>query len=277
MSSAVFCTADTTGIMHLVSLENDLWLAGIAGELLLLAILFLRRSYRDFPIFCAYLAWLLISDPLLLVLYWQHGVSGTLYYRTYLTFNCIQYAIELAVLFEIAANVLQPAKRLIHKKMLAGTAIFIALGALVAFLIAAELNASTLAHSRIFQVTNATMAILRLTVFILIAGFSQILGLNWKNHVLQLTSGLAFYAVVTLIVELVHSHLRAGPAYSYNYYALEHLRVGGYLCTLYFWCYAFAKKEAPRKEFSPQMTKILVSISGSTKRQRAVLARTRDQ
>jgi len=263
--------------MHSVSLESVFGLAGFCGELLLLAILFFRRAYKNFPIFSAYLAWLLISDPLLLVLYWQHGTSGTLYYRTYFTFNCIQYAIELAVLFEIGANVLQPANRLVHKKVLAGAAIFIALGALVAFLIAADLNASTLAHSRIFQVINTTMAILRLTVFILIAGFSQILGLNWKNHVLQLTSGLAFYAVVTLIVEVAHSQLRNGPNYSYNYYALEHLRVGGYLCTLYFWCYAFAKKEAPRKEFSPQMTKILVSISGSTKRQRAVLARTRDQ
>jgi hypothetical protein len=266
-----------TGMIHSVSLENAFGLAGPAGELLLLLILFFRRSYRNFPIFSAYLAWLLVSDPLLLVLYWQHGVSGPLYYRTYLTFNCIQYAIELAVLFEIAANVLQPAKRLVHKKVLAGIAISIALGALIAFLIAADLNASTLAHSRIFQVINATMAILRLAIFLLIAGFSQVLGLNWKNHVLQLTSGLAFYAVVTLIVELGHSHLRGGPDYEHSYYALEHLRVSGYLCTLYFWCYAFAKKEAPRKDFSPQMTKILVSLSGSAKRQSAVLARTRDQ
>lgn len=263
--------------MHLVSLENDLWLAGVVGELLLLAVLLLRRSYRSFPVFSAYVAWLLISDPLLLVLYWHYGVAGTVYSHTYFTFNCIQYCIELAVLFEIAENVLRPAKNLVQKKALAGIGIFILLGALVAFLIAAELNASTLAHSRIFQVTNATMAMLRLAVFVLIAGFSQLLGLNWKNHVLQLTSGLAFYAVVTLIVELGHSHLRAGPDYSYNYYALEHLRVGGYLCTLYFWCYAFAKKEAPRKEFSPQMVSFLVSLSGSTKRQRAVLARSRDQ
>lgn len=260
------------------SLENVLWLAGLAGELLLLCVLLLRRQYRNFPVFTAYIAWVTISDPLLLlVLYWQHGVSGNFYSRTYFSFNCIQYAIELAVLFEIAADVLRPAKRLVHKKLLTGLAIFISASAVAAFLIAARLNASTLTHPRFLQVTNATMAILRLATFILIAGFSQLLGLNWKNHVLQLTSGLAFYGVVTLIVELAHSHLRAGPDYAPNYYALEHLRVGGYLCALYFWCYAFAKKEASRKEFSPQMTNFLVSISGSTKRQQAVLARTRDQ
>jgi hypothetical protein len=126
------------------------------------------------------------------------------------------------------------------------------------------------------MVVNATMAILRLTTFILIAGFSQLLGLNWKNHVLQLASGLAFSAVVTLIVEVAHSELRGGPNYARQYFALDHLRIAGDLCTLYFWCYAFVKKEAPRKEFSPQMARFLVSISGTAQKQRTALARTRD-
>jgi hypothetical protein len=142
--------------------------------------------------------------------------------------------------------------------------------------VAAQLNASTLAHTRSFMVADTTMAILRLATFVLIAGFSQLLGLNWKNHVLQLASGLAFYAVITLIVDFAQSHLRAGPSYDSTFNAIDHLRIGGYLCTLYFWSYAFAKKEAPRKEFSPQMARFLVSISSTAQRQRAVLARTRD-
>jgi hypothetical protein len=148
--------------------------------------------------------------------------------------------------------------------------------ATVGVFVAAHLNASTLADPRSFMVIDTTMAILRLATFVLIAGFSQVLGLNWKNHVLQLTSGLAFYAVVTLIVDFAESHLRASPSYVSSFIALDHLRIGGYLCALYFWCYAFVTKEAPRREFSPQMTRFLVSMSSTAQRQRAVLARTRD-
>src|SRR6185437_14851170 len=112
--------------------------------------------------------------------------------------------------------------------------------------------------------------------FLLIAGFSQILGLSWKNHVLQLSTGLAFYSLVQLSVELIQSQLHAGSSYAIQYQMWSQIGVIGYLCTLSFWCYAFLKKEAPRKEFSPQMAKILVSLSGGAKRQHAVLARSRD-
>lgn len=264
--------------MHFSSIDDYLWAFGILGELLLLAVLIFRGSYKIFPVFTAYIIWLAISDPLLMaILALGHGQAGHLYYRAYFVFNVTQYLIELIVLFEIASVVLRPVAKMISRDMLLVlAAIMVAIG-VGAFILTADINSATLAHPRTYMVVNTTMAILRLVIFLAIAGFSQLLGLSWKNHVLQLTSGLAFYAVVTLIVELAHSHLRAGPSYYSSYVALDHLRIGGYLCALYFWCYAFARKEAPRKEFSPQMAKILVSISGSTKRQRAVLARTRDQ
>lgn len=265
--------------MHLSGIDGFLWALANIGQPLLLAILIFRGSYKIFPIFTAYIVWLTISDPLLMLVLSLHSdPTHQVYYRAYFVSNIIQYVIELAVLAEIAMEVLRPASNLYSRNVLlsilAGAALFVAIGA---FLFTAHVNSATLTHPRTYMVVNTTMAILRLVMFLLIAGSSQLLGLNWKNHVLQLASGLAFYAVITLIVELSHSHLRKGPAYVSSYIALDHLRIGGYLCTLYFWCYSFAKKEAPRKEFSPQMTKILVSLSGSAKRQRAVLARTRDQ
>jgi hypothetical protein len=115
-----------------------------------------------------------------------------------------------------------------------------------------------------------------LITFILVASFSQVLGLSWRNHVLQLATGLAFYSIMELTMEIMQSQLRAGPSYDRNYQFWSHFRVFGYVGTVFFWCYAFLKKEAPRKEFSPQMQKILVQLSGSAKRQTAVLARSRE-
>jgi hypothetical protein len=261
--------------MHLSNIDVGLWIASIAGESLLIAVLFFRRIYRTFPVFFFWILFILLLEP---TYYWLlfHASAAT-YIKVFFALNFPQYLLEIGVLAEIAFNVLHPVKQGISRTLLIAFSAAMLLIAAVGFLIAAHVSDATLANPRLYVVVNSTMAILRLTTFLLIAGCSQLLGLNWKNHVLQLTSGLAFYAVVSLIVELSQSYLRAGPSYTSTYIGLDHLRIGGYLCTLYFWCYVFAKKEAPRKEFSPQMTRILVSLSGSAKRQRAVLARTRDQ
>jgi hypothetical protein len=261
--------------MHLSVTDTILWATSVFGEFLLALILLARRSYRVFPVFFSWVCFVALTEPLIYL--FVRYATATTYYRFSFALNVLEYLLELLVLAEIALNVLRPAKQALPRNLyywVFAVALFVAGGGLLVAILA---NSATLSDPRYFIVVNMTMAILRLVAFLLIAGFSQLLGLSWKNHVLQLTSGLAFYAILTLVVEFAHSHLHAGPTYASSYKALDHLRIAGYLCALYFWCYAFVKKEAPRKEFSPQMTKILVSISGSTKRQRAVLARTRDQ
>ena len=266
--------------MNVSGLDNALWICAAIGQFLLIFILWKYRLARAFPVFTTYIAWLAISDPLLmLIVTSNHPAISSSYKPAYYSCTIVQYLLELCVLAEIANNVLRPAKRSFSKRLLLFWGIATILVATGAFFFAVHVtNAATFSHPRTASVDDSTVAILRLAMFILIAAFAQVLGLNWKNHVLQLASGFAFYAVITLIVEIGQSRLNVGSAdYALNYYSLQRLEMGGYLCTLFFWCYAFAKKEAPRKEFSPQMVKILVSLSGSTKRQRSALARSRDQ
>jgi hypothetical protein len=264
--------------MHVSGLDSVFWILAIVGDFLLLGVLFSRRLYRAFPIFSIFVLWDAVSDPLLiLVLSAHHGSFRHYYFQTYYSFSILEYALGLGVLLEIAANVIRPAKRSFPKGILfslMGVMLLIGIGA---FFFAAHANAVTINDHRTFIVLDTTVAILRLITFLLIAGFSQILGLNWKNHVLQLASGLAFYSLVMLTVKLAQSQLHAGPLYYSRYKDWSQFAVAGYLCTLYFWCYAFAKKEAPRKEFSPQMARFLLSISGSAQRQSAVLARSREE
>ena len=259
--------------MQALSLDSALWIAGVVGEIALLSILVARKAYRTFPIF---VIWILISVLLEPVYYWLvTHLSQETYLKVFFALNFPQYLVELGVLVEIAVNVLRPVNKALPKAIL----YFLAVGAVVigigAFFFTARLNAATLTHPRSLIVMITTMAILRLVTFLLIAALSQVLGVGWKNHVLQLASGLAFYAAVTLIVELAHSKLRAGPDYVRQFTALDHFRMLGYLCALTYWCYSFARKEAPRKEFSPQMAQLLVSISGSAKRH-SVAARSLD-
>jgi len=251
--------------VHVSGLDGALWALGILGELLLLGILFLRRLQHVFPIFTAYLLWVLVSDPILLFI-GSNPHTSFRYAQVYFAFSIVQFFLELSVLIEIGAIVIRPAKGSLPRAALTFLAAVIVIIGIGGFFFATHLNASTLNHPRTVFVAECTMAILRLATFLVIAASAQVLGLGWKNHVLQLASGLAFYAAVTLVAAIAKSHLRASPTYVEQYRHLLELGVVGYLCSLTYWCYSFARKEAPRKEFSPQMVQLLVSMSGSAKR-----------
>jgi hypothetical protein len=120
------------------------------------------------------------------------------------------------------------------------------------------------------------VAYLRLGVFSAIAAFSQMLGITWRNHVIRLAGGLAFYSGVSLIVQLTVSHLsqRNWENYTKDYWLLNHTQVIAYLMALTFWVWSFVQKDAPRREFTPQMQKILVTISQAARRDRVGLSRS---
>lgn len=263
--------------MSASDLDKFVWVISDVGKALLLGIILWRRLYRSFPVFLAYISWDLFSDLVIsLILTGNHGYLLQHYAQIYYSANIILYLLEFGVLLEIAANVLHPAKRAFPRGILYSFLGTILAVGIASFFLAAWVNAAPFFSLRLFLVMNTTAAILCLITFLLVAGFSQVLGLSWKNHVLQLATGLAFFSLVALIMQLMQSQLRAGPSYGSQYQFWSQFEVIGYLCTLSFWCYAFVKKEAPRQEFSPQMQKILVLLSGSAKRQRAVLARSRD-
>lgn len=265
--------------MRFWELDHLLPIASDAGQLLLLGILISRRLYRTFPVFSGFVLWQLGSDMLVyaaLLSQPQHSYLAEHYVQMSYLLIAVNYLFEFAILLEIASNVLHPAKKAVSR----GVFYFLLGGMLAAvaacLFVAAHVNVAPFFSLRFFMVINTAAAILCVLTFLLITGFSRILGLGWKNHVLQLTTGLAFYSVIELVVELMQSQLQAGPSYLSQYHMWSQIEVLGYLCTLSFWCYAFLKKEAPRKEFSPQMAKILVSLSSGAKRQHAVLARSRD-
>ncbi len=52
------------------------------------------------------------------------------------------------------------------------------------------------------------VGLLRMLIFAVTAGFAQLLGIGWRNKVLQLATGLSFYSAVDLIVSLVAALLR---------------------------------------------------------------------
>ncbi|MBT9333365.1 hypothetical protein [Paracidobacterium acidisoli] len=252
--------------MNFSDLDSVLGVLNAAAKIALLAVLIWRRLYRPFPVFTALILWDTLTDPFLL---WIIRAHNALYAQSYFMVLSVDYLLEIAVLAEIAFSVLRPPKKKsLPKGVLYALAVIVIAVGLAAFFFATHANAATFTHPRTVFVVDSSVAILRLVTFLAIAGFAQVLGLGWKHHVLQMASGFAFYAAVDLIVTSLQNRLHAGPDYAARYHSLSQFLLAGYLCSMYFWCFTFVQKEAPRKEFSPQMAQFLVSISGGDKRQR---------
>ena len=279
--------------MNSVTPDNVLWFLCVIGQIVLLLVLLQQRLYKTFPIFAGYVVFLVLSDPFAyLLLHLLHSgtslttAGNTTYFKVYFALQVPQFLLELGVLLEITGNVLRPLKRSLPGGGLAAFTLMLVAAGIATYFLAgmAHSNSTYSAIGNIYVKISLGMAILRLLFFCLLAVFAQMLGIGWKSHVLQLTTGLALNAAVILVVQIGMSHLTpVGTTsalfaqYQLQYRLLDQARIIGYLGTLAYWAWCFARQEAPRKEFSPQMAQFLVSISGVVKRDRAALARLSDK
>ena len=250
--------------MNLTPISAALWALSLGGQLLVLAVLAWRRLYRPFPIFSGYILFCVVSDVSFILLF-PH-LSQKAYMRAYFANNVPEFLLEIGILIEVARNVLNPVKRSLPRPSLYVFAVMLASGTLLALLLSMHSQPAELDRwSQYFVHVNLAVAILRLAIFAAIASFSQMLGIGWGNHVLQIATGLLGYSVIGLLVELMH-HLTSvtDPA---AYYLQDQFRIVGWCLALGYWSFALAKKEAPRKEFSPKMANFLISIAEVSKKQ----------
>jgi uncharacterized membrane protein len=241
--------------LNLTSIDGVLWGISLAGQLLLLAVLLKQRLYRTFPLFCVFIAYSCLSDIGLFVLYSQH-TSNVTAYRTYSLSGGVDILLQIGLLLEIGRNVLNPVKRSLPRASLYifGAMLVAASGITVLF---ARHSAPAEADrwAQYFMHISYAVAILRLLIFSAIAGFSQMLGIGWKNHVLQIATGLLGYSIVALF----HLH--------------DQFRIISWCMVLGYWSYSLSRVEAARKEFSPKMAEFLISMSEVARNNRTASAR----
>ena len=244
--------------MGLSRIDEALLALAVAGQVFLFAVLINRRLYRTFPIFTSYILYATVSDILFVTLF--RDVSSHRYFVAYFV-NCVpEFLLQLGILVEVAYNVLSPVKRSLPKASLYLFGGLLAVGVILTlvFTLTSKPQAFEGWPERYLQL-NFAFAILRLVIFSAIACFSQMLGISWKNHVLQIATAFASYSIVILLVELLHRHV--GERFAYRYHLHEQFRIVGWCMALGYWSYLLAKKEAPRREFSPGMATFLISMS----------------
>jgi len=245
-------------------IDSVIMFAGYIAAVLLVVVMIYRGINKSFPIFTSYLVYTLITDPLL---YWILSHYPDSYPTAFGVFSAIDFIFQLGVLLEIAMNVIRPVKRSLPPRIVWVLGLFFLVAAAVSGAIAFKVFPHTATSHLVDAIQmrmSLGMALLRMGIFVSIAVFAQLLGIGWKNHVLQLATGLAFYSAVSLIVETAHSRAGMSP----QFHALDQMVAASYVGTLLFWTWSFAQQEAVRKEFSPQMQNFLLSIAGSTRSSR---------
>jgi hypothetical protein len=178
----------------------------------------------------------------------------------------LQYLLELGILLEITWNVLRP----VHASLPQGSVrVFVSavvLALLGGILLAWHFGNTGNKIQDIKVPLDLMVGLLRMLIFVATAGFAQLLGVGWKNKVLQLATALSFYSAVSLIVSLVER-------YSGRSKELDGLVSVAFTLELAFLVWVFTTKEVRRREFSPQMEQFLVTLAGRAKLARTALVR----
>ena len=252
-----------------MSLETILWLSASVAEAAVIALLLFRRVWRSFPLFFAYSAWTLLSSAADYLILLNYPVSSPVYRTNYLVSVIVDSVLLFCVLIELAWSILRPVRSSLPRGALAVIFLLIfALGAAIwpfaAYPGAEHLSRETAAVLRIQQ----TFSILRVVVFLALAGFSQLLSIGWRDRELQIANGLGFTSLVGLAVAFVHTHQSTWAQYN-NLYQIG---VAGYLCSLLYWIVSFSQKEAERRAFTPQMQNMLLAVAGAARTTRVALA-----
>jgi hypothetical protein len=234
----------------------------LISEISLLAVLLIRRQYRFFPVFTLSIAFNLLNNVASagLIAYSASFASTAPY-----VLLPVEYLLDLAVLLEIAWNVLRPVHSSLPKGSLLALTLAVALTSGGGLLLAHHYGNSAKIQE-LKAPFDLTVGMLRMLIFAATAGFAQLLGIGWRNKVLQLATGLSFYSAVDLIVSLV-------VHYYGDVSGLEAVRVAATALEFTFFVWVFTTKDVARKEFSPQMEQFLGTLAGRARLARTALVR----
>lgn len=250
-----------------MSLDNTIWLAGILTEAVVVGLLIYKRVWRQLPFFCGYCAWDLLSNAggFISNRYFPASYNPT----TYLIQTALDSCLQFGVLVELMWSVLRPIRASLPRSALYGVAaLVLIIGALVWPFSAIPGMAHYSAQLYMLIRLQQTVSILRVLFFLILAGCSQWLALSWRDRELQVATGLGLYSLVSLAVTMLQAHQTKGAQYQH----LNQIVVAGFLCSLIYWMFSFAQKQAERREFTPQMQNMLLAVAGVARADRAALA-----
>lgn len=254
----------------MMSLDNLIWLAGIAAEALVVGLLVYKRVWRLLPIFVVYCVWDLLSN---IISYASshlfHSTSRHAYLSTYLAATVIDSVLQFGVLVELAWSVLRPIRAALPRFTIVVICIgILGVGAALWKFVPIPAFGALSAQWYLLLRLEQTVSILRILFFVGLSACSQLLSIGWRDRELQVATGLGMYSLVSLGVTMLQTHQITGHQYVF----LNRIAIAGFLCSLLYWVYSFAQQQTERREFTPQMQNLLLAVAGAARTNRAALS-----
>lgn len=253
-----------------MNLNDALWFAYIGVEAVLVGLLSYRHVWRILPVFFSFCVWDVLSNIGILVV--SHYPN--IYFQVYFWETIIGSALEFCILVELSWSVLRPLRSSLPKATPFAIGVLILLVAAVIWPFTSFSVLVAHYHSKqwlFLTQLQHTVSILRILFFLALAAGSQLLSIGWRDRELQVATGLGFYSLVNMAVSIFQARVSTGP----QYVRLEQFVVVSSLCSLLYWVISFSQKEAERREFTPQMQKVLLAMAGSAHTARIALSDAR--
>jgi len=243
-----------------VSSETILWLLCNLAAVVVIGLLAYRRVWNSLPIFFTYSIWSLMGNTAAMaVLHWYPPTSAT-YVNTYLLDTTIDSALMFGVLVELAWSVLRP----IRASLPSGTLLVLA-GCVFSMGLAIWALVSVPGHLprkyALLVHLLQTSSILQIVVFLVLISTSQMFSLGWRNREMQIATGFGFNSLVNMAAAMLRTHMSSWAQYGY----VNRFIVASYLATLLYWVISFAQKEPERRQFTPEMQRILLAAAGAAR------------
>lgn len=239
-----------------------IWLAGVALEAVVIALLFQKRIVRLLPVFFTFCVWNLVSDLAGMIVRTRYPEH---YFPFFVAEISLDSMVQFAVLVELAWSVLRP-----YRSTLPRSTIFIIAGLVLAasaviwpFTGIGSLRGFTPEWTHLFRLQQ-TFSTLRILFFLALAGLSQLLAIGWRNRELQVATGLGFFSIMSMGASLIHTH----PIPAVHFHTIDTLVAVSGVCALLYWAVSFTQQELPRQEFSPRMQTLLLSVAGAARASR---------
>jgi hypothetical protein len=212
-------------IMPLGSLIHDLWIGSIALQVLLAAVLLAKRAWQKYPVFVAYIFFILFDTAAMFPVYQNRAV----YFYTFWICEAIGIVLGLAVVREIFTNIFSPHAAL---RKLATLIFRVAVVALILLACGAIYeqsgNARSIANGVLLASEATRIVELGLIMFLFLS--SSAFGLHWRQNEFGIALGLGTCAAVELVNVTLMPHLGPEAAQVFSL-----IRSFSFNCSLLIW------------------------------------------
>jgi len=219
--------------MALRALVHDIWLAGIALQILLAAVLLRKRTWQKFPLFSAYAFFNLFEAAALSFI--SRSSPGAVYFYTYWALEAVSTLLGLAVVFEVfkALFSTHPALRKLASTVFgAAIVVLIVVGVVVIF---AQPQAEKSGMASAIMVTAEATRFIEVGLLMFLFLFSSAFGLHWRAHVFGIALGLGVFTAVDLVNVTLRSYFGNGMTDILNVARVTAFFLSVLMWTVYLW------------------------------------------